>query len=62
MSVGSGVGENRAVFDHLPVAEPIVVTVYNEVVNWTNFFFLIPNNSIGKAFVHELSSQLQNLC
>ena len=37
-----------------------VVAIYDEIVHWKKSFFSIPNNAVGKAFVNELSSTLQN--
>ena len=34
-------------------------TLLDMVAQWTKKFFVIPNNSVGKAFIDELASQLQ---
>ena len=34
-------------------------TVLDMVAQWTKNFLVIPNNSVGKAFIDELASQLQ---
>ena len=37
-----------------------MVAIYDEIVHGKKSFFSIPNNAVGKAFVNELSSTLQN--
>ena len=36
-----------------------LTSIYDEIVHWPKRFFVIPNNSTGKAFIHELAKLLQ---
>ena len=36
-----------------------LTSIYDEIVHWSKRFFVIPNNSTGKAFIHELAKLLQ---